>query len=126
MYFSTAADAWEGDSGGPCIYLAGSNTDCHVFKAAKRALYITLRHQHLTVDVLNEQDVAEGRLTKYARLYVTDPHVSLAATVAIAGWVERGGTLFATASAGLYDEGNARNAPMAALLGLDVWASGSG
>lgn len=43
MLFSTAADIWD--------------TADTVHKAAKRALYIALRHSHLSVDVLNEEDV---------------------------------------------------------------------
>ena len=125
LYFSTAADAWEGDHTTPCIYSNGGPTDvrCRVFKAAKRALYIALRHQHLSVDVINEADVSAkpGKpavLGRYKTLYIADPHVSSAATEAIAAWVSRGGTLYATASAGMYDEANAVNTAMMGLLGL--------
>ena len=61
-------------------------------------------------------------IAKYSTLYITDPHVSAAATAAITDWVAAGGTLYATASGGLYDHANAVNTPMQTLLGLQYFA----
>ena len=119
LYFSTADDCWS------AIAWPGDRQPGQVYKAAKRALYIALRHRHLKVDVLNEDDVVSGgRLAQYDTLYVADPHVSSAATKAIGMWVaEHAGTLYATASAGLLDESNAANPPMRTLLGLTAFAT---
>eukprot|EP01047_Picozoa_sp_COSAG01_P091336 COSAG01_NODE_22964_length_834_cov_0.912925_1_plen_224_part_01 len=124
VYFSTAADAWMGDRDGPCTYLPKAGTSCSIFKAAKRALVIALRQQQLTVDVVNEEDaVSRNTLAQYQTLYVVDPHVSSRATAAISAWVAQGGTLYVTASGGLYDEKNAQNAPMRELLGLSAFTT---
>ena len=107
LFFSTANDCWMDK----CTYLHHADAapalavvDCEVFSSAKRALYIALRHRHLKVDILNEDDVVGGILQSrgYKALYIADPHVSSRATTVIAGWVgQQGGTLYATASAGL-------------------------
>ena len=62
-------------------------------------------------------------IAKYSTLYVTDPHVSAAATTAIADWVAAGGTLYVTAAGGLFDHANAVNTPMQTLLGLQYFAA---
>jgi len=99
------------------------DASCTTFWAGKRGLYILLRHRGLRVDVINEDDVLDGpTIAKYSTLYITDPHVSAAATAAIAGWVAAGGTLYATASGGLFDHANAVNTPMQTLLGLQYFA----
>ena len=70
------------------------------------------------MDVVTEDDCVAGGLASYAALYTTEPHVTAAAAAAIAAWVAGGGRLFAAAGAGLLDEKNKTNAPMAALLGV--------
>ena len=67
-----------------------------------------------------------GSRSRYPTLYLADPHVSSRATAAIAAWVRRGGSLYATASAGVLNELNAPNRPMQALLGLDKFAAPAG
>ena len=105
------------------IHASDKDASCTTFWAGKRGLYILLRHRGLRVDVINEDDVLDGpTIAKYPTLYITDPHVSAAATTAIADWVAAGGTLYATASGGLFDHANAVNTPMQTLLGLQYFA----
>eukprot|EP01052_Picozoa_sp_SAG31_P011090 SAG31_NODE_621_length_13502_cov_18.057002_3_plen_515_part_00 len=112
MLFSTAADIWDKDD--------------TVHKAAKRALYIAIRHTHKSVDVLNEEDMtSNGTLDQYKTLYVMDPHVSSNVTAHIARWVTAGGTVYACGQAGFLDEGNANNDAMLQLLGLVAWTGSS-
>lgn len=105
LWFSEAADVW------------GDNRAS--FAAGKRTLCIAVRHQQLPLDVVVEEDALSGALKDYAVLYLTDGHVSRAASRAIAQWVEAGGRLFATAGAGMLDEFNRPNEAMRALLGID-------
>jgi hypothetical protein len=100
LWFSEAADVW-GDLRPP-------------FDAAKRCLYATLRRLQMPLDCVVDGD----DLKPYKVLYVTDAHVSRAGTAQIAQWVNGGGTLIATAGAGLYDEFHQPNEAFAALLGL--------
>jgi len=104
LWFSETGDIW-GDA-----FNSGS--------AAKRALYIAILHQQVPLDFIVEQDALDGTLDQYNVLYLTDRHVSRAASVQIAAWVKGGGRLFATAGAGMYDEYNKPNTVLRELMGV--------
>jgi len=106
LWFSETSDVW-GDSAPP-------------FGAAKRALWVAIRHAQAPLDVVVEQDALEGGLSRYRALYLADRHVSRAASGRIADWVRDGGTLFATAGAGMRDEYDQPNRALRALLPVDV------
>jgi len=108
LWFSETGDIW-GDNEGS-------------FAAAKRALYITIRNQHRPLDFVVEQDALDGTLNQYKVLYLTDQHVSQAASKKIAEWVNDGGTLFATAGAGMFDEYNQPNQALRELMGVNQTA----
>lgn len=104
LLYSDSADIWLSPVG--------------TFGAAKRTLYIALRHAQLPIDIVTEQDAIAGALNHYSVLYVVDQQVSEAAVTAIAAWVNAGGSAVFTAGAGLRNEFNATNAAAAALLGV--------
>lgn len=108
LYFSEAGDIWD------------NNRD--PFGAAKRTLYIAIRHQQLPLDVVVEADALDGALDRYKLLYLCDQNVSRAASAAIARWVSAGGRLFATAGAGMFDEFNQPNANLREFLGVRLIA----
>jgi hypothetical protein len=85
------------------------------FDAAKRCLYIALRHQQIPLDFVADGDELKG----YHLLCLTDANVSVAGSKAISKWVKTGGMLFATAGAGMFDEFNRPNKIMRELLGID-------
>ncbi len=101
LWFSEAADVWD-DNRSP-------------FDAGKRTLYIAIRHQQLPLDCVTEGDDLSG----YKVLYLTDAHVSRAASKVIAEWVNKGGRLFATAGAGMFDEFNQPNKVLRDLLSIE-------
>lgn len=101
LWFSEAADVWDDNR--------------HPFDAAKRCLYIALRHAQIPLDVVVEGD----DLKNYKALYLTDQHVSRTASHAIAAWVNAGGRLVATAGGGMFDEFNQPNKVLRNLLGVD-------
>jgi len=105
IWFSETGDIWHDNAGS--------------FAAAKRALYISILHQQLPLDVVVEQDALDGTLDGYKVLYLTDAHVSQAASTKIADWVRNGGQLFATAGAGMFDEYNRPNIALRGLLGVE-------
>ena len=109
LWFSEAADVWADNEGS--------------FGAAKRGLYVTILGQQLPLDIVVEQDALDGTLNQYKVLYLTDRHVSRAASTRIAMWVENGGKLFATAGAGMFDEYSQPNTAIRKLLGVEVTAS---
>jgi hypothetical protein len=108
LWFSETGDVWEDSRGS--------------FAPAKRALYTAIRHHQVPLDFVVEPDALDGTLGRYRVLYLTDAHVSRAASEKIAVWVEQGGTLFATAGAGMFDEYNQPNKALRALLGVEQTA----
>jgi hypothetical protein len=100
LWFSEAADVW--------------NDNRPPFGAAKRTLYIAARHQQLPLDMVVEGD----DLSNYKLIYLTDRHVSRAASKRLAEWVNNGGHLFATAGAGMRDEMDRPNEIIMDLLGV--------
>ena len=113
LWCSDAFDIW-GPATPPNQYGKHHNT----FLSAKRALFIALLHAELTVDIVVEADIGPV-LDSYKMIVLADTHVSDAAAAALSKWVDAGGTLVATAGAGLQNEFNSSNTEMAALLGLD-------
>jgi hypothetical protein len=83
-----------------------------------RTLYLALKHAELPVDIVVEDDCVSGLLKHYDVLYVTMPHLTDEAAGATAAWVETGGTVFATASAGLKNEADVENKAFSTLLGV--------
>jgi hypothetical protein len=101
LWFSEAGDLWN-DNRAP-------------FDAAKRCLYIAIRHQQIPLDVIVEED----NLSDYQLIYLADQHVTRSAARALADWVRSGGRLFATGGAGMFDELNQPNGIMRELFGID-------
>jgi hypothetical protein len=108
LWFSQTGDIWK-DNDSP-------------FDAAKRSLYLAIRHQELPLDVVVDGD----DLSAYKILYLADKHVARTASKAIADWVRAGGRLFATAGAGMFDEFNEPNMVLRDLLGVEQleWIKG--
>ncbi|MBY0523283.1 MAG: beta-galactosidase trimerization domain-containing protein [Gemmataceae bacterium] len=101
LWFSEAADVWD-DNRAP-------------YDAHKRCMYLAIRHQQVPLDMVVEGDDLKG----YKLLYLTDRHISRAASKAIAEWVSNGGKLVATAGAGMWDEFNQPNKTLRELLGVE-------
>jgi hypothetical protein len=101
LWFSETGDIWK-DNESP-------------FDAAKRSLYLAIRHQELPLDVVVDGD----DLRAYKVLYLADKHVSRAGSKAISDWVRSGGHLLATAGAGMFNEFNQPNTALRELLGVE-------
>jgi hypothetical protein len=113
MWCSDAFDIW-GPATPPNQYGEHQNT----FLAAKRALFIAMLHAELAVDIVVEADIGKV-LDTYKLIVLVDTHVSDLAAAALDKWVRAGGTLLATAGAGMHNEFNATSTTMPALLGVD-------
>ena len=81
-------------------------------------VYLALRHAHIPVDVLSEQQLAEGKLARYKAIYVPGPHLHHAAANSLFGWVKEGGTLWTDATGLSRDEANQLAPLVNSLLGL--------
>ena len=83
--------------------------------AAKRSLYIALKHRQITVDVVTEEDLeAPAVLSRYKVLYIVDRHVRTSAAHALQLWLEGGGTLVSSVNGAMLDESNASSALVSA------------
>eukprot|EP01051_Picozoa_sp_SAG22_P014423 SAG22_NODE_1750_length_3660_cov_2.073013_2_plen_154_part_00 len=103
IMYSNSADTW----GSPVTTSQG---------AAKRTLYVMLRHLGLATDVVTEDDCVAGHLNHYGALFVVDAQVSEAAVAGIGAWAKAGGQAFITSGGGMLNEFNHSNFAMAALL----------
>ena len=104
ILYSESADIWLSPVGTP--------------GAAKRSLYLALRHAQIPIDVVNEEDCTRGSLNHYAVLFIVDPQVSEEAVTAIGAWVNTGGHVYVTAGGAQLNEANQTNVAMNKLTGI--------
>jgi hypothetical protein len=85
----------------------GKATDLGItaFEDAKW-VYLALAHAHIPVDVLSEQQLADGKLAQYKVIYVVGPNLRRDAAARLQHWVRDGGTLWTDAIGLSRDEAN--------------------
>jgi hypothetical protein len=83
--------------------------------------YIALLHAGIPVDIVGDEEVADGRFArrKYKALYVVNESIPTAALTAIEDWVKKGGRLWAAGWAGMRDEYNESSTLWDELLGAN-------
>ena len=81
-------------------------------------VYLALAHAHIPVDVLSEQQLAEGKLDHYKAIYVPGTHLHHDAARQLKTWVEAGGLLWTDALGLSRDEANQPTPALAGLLKL--------
>jgi len=81
-------------------------------------VYLSLRHAHVPVDVLSEQQLAEGNLGRYKVLYIVGPNLRRDAAEQVARWVRGGGVLWTDALGLARDEADQTAAISTEVLGL--------
>lgn len=79
--------------------------DITAFENAKW-VYLALRHAHVPVDIVSEQQLAEGHLDRYKTIYIPGPNLRGDAAAKIGEWVRAGGLLWTDAGGVAYDEAN--------------------
>eukprot|EP01051_Picozoa_sp_SAG22_P003128 SAG22_NODE_149_length_17456_cov_5.058363_3_plen_445_part_00 len=89
------------------------------FGSARQALFLALLHTGIELDLVLEEDTVgvAPALDQYSVLFVADPNLAKGAATGIEKWVRRGGTVFATAGGGAWDEFNRTSTAFAELLG---------
>lgn len=105
----------------------GKATDLQVtaFEDAKW-VYLALAHAHVPVDILSEQQVAEGKLGAYKVAYIVGPNLRKDATAQVRAWLTAGGLLWTDALGLSRDEANQ---PLNLIPGgrkLESWGSVEG
>ncbi|MFM8468489.1 MAG: beta-galactosidase trimerization domain-containing protein [Limisphaerales bacterium] len=81
-------------------------------------VYLALAHAHIPVDILSEQQLAEGKLARYKAIYVPGPHLRRDAAAQVKEWVRAGGSLWTDALGLAHDEANQPATAFAEVLGL--------
>ncbi len=89
-------------------------------------VYLALRHAHIPVDIMSEQQLAEGLPARIKALYIVGPNLRRDASAKVAAWVQAGGSLWTDAEGLARDEADEPNRAAQALLGerrspLEVW-----
>ncbi len=97
MLLSTTGDLWQANPSQPDF--------TNPYGMERTFLYLLLRHLHVRVDILPEEDLA-SRLAGYKLLLVTDTHIRREYVPALREWVRNGGVLYAGANALSFDEYN--------------------
>lgn len=69
-------------------------------------VFLSLAHQQIPSDLLIDEDVLKGELSKYKVLYIIGPNIEADVAERIAKWVKEGGVLVGTAGAGTRDQYN--------------------
>jgi hypothetical protein len=103
LLYSSASDTW--------------NTGQNLASGFDRMhTWLALTHAQIPVDVVHENEVADGFLKNYKFAYCSDPNLTRASAEKLRDWVQAGGTLILAAGAGQRDEFNRPLATLDALL----------
>jgi hypothetical protein len=94
-------------------------------------VWTALAHAHIPVDILSEQQLAEGKLGRYKAIYVPGTHLRRDAAAKLKEWVMAGGSLWTDAFGLARDETNQPATALAEVLGLgprqlEMWGSVEG
>jgi hypothetical protein len=120
IVLSVANDVWNNDAllakDPPVekLYHATLNVDSH----ERKALWLALRHAHLPVDLVTDEDLAKGVPDRFKTLYVVGDELLSAAAGPLRAWVEAGGTLVGIGGGGVLDEYRQPQPTLLALYGL--------
>ncbi|MHB9106307.1 MAG: beta-galactosidase trimerization domain-containing protein [Armatimonadota bacterium] len=116
ILLSRAADTWDTADLGGAGHLYGAKYN--VNNDERKALWMALRHAQYPVDLITDEDVAEGKLAGYKVLYVVGAEMLSSAVKPLADWVRAGGIVYATGGGGLLDEYHRDNTALYDVYGL--------
>lgn len=80
------------------------NQGCAWARTDRIYTFLALRHAHLPVDLVLEDDLTEGLLSQFRVLFLNGAHIRRAAVAPIRRWVEQGGLLYAAGPVAIRDE----------------------
>jgi hypothetical protein len=99
------------------IWSRATDPSLTTFENAKW-VYLALMHAHVPLDILSEQQLAEGRLDCYKVIYIPGTHLRRDSASAVREWVRAGGTVWTDANGLSHDEANQPATAMNEMLGL--------
>eukprot|EP01045_Picozoa_sp_COSAG04_P018302 COSAG04_NODE_1684_length_5957_cov_83.857631_6_plen_308_part_00 len=86
--------------------------------AAKRSLFVMLRHAQIATDVIVEEDMESGLINEYGLIFLSEAHLRESAAAALVQWVGNGGTLFGSVGMGMLNQFNDTSTALAQLYGI--------
>jgi len=116
ILLSRAADTWDTEDLGGAGGLYGAKYN--VNNDERKSLWMALRHAQYPVDLITDEDVAEGKLAGYKVLYVVGSEMLASAVKPLSQWVKNGGLLYASGGGGLLDEYHQHNTALYEVYGL--------
>jgi len=116
IMLSRASDTWDTADLGGAGHFYGAQYN--VNNDERKALWMALRHAQYPVDLITDEDVAEGKLAGYKVLYVVGSEMLAGAVKPLADWVRAGGVVFADGGGGLLDEYHRDNTALYEVYGL--------
>jgi hypothetical protein len=102
IMLSRAADTWDTEDLGGAGHLYGAKFN--VNNDERKAIWMALRHAQYPVDLITDEDIAEGKLAGYRVLYVVGSEMLSATVRPLKQWVRDGGLVYATGGCALFDE----------------------
>ena len=102
IMLSRASDTWDTENIGGSGHLYYSKYN--VNNDERKAIWMSLRHAQYPVDLITDEDVADGLLEPYKVLYIVGSEMLRAAAQPLKKWIENGGIVYATGGGGLLDE----------------------
>ncbi|MBW8040781.1 MAG: hypothetical protein FVQ85_12355 [Planctomycetes bacterium] len=102
IMLSRASDTWDTEDigGSGHLYSAKFNVN----NEERKAIWLALRHAQFPVDLITDEDIADGHLGTYRVLYIVGSEMLRAAAEPLMSWVKNGGVVYATGGGGLLDE----------------------
>lgn len=102
IMLSRASDTWDTEDIGGSGHLY--STKFNVNNEERKAIWLALRHAQYPVDLITDEDIADGRLSTYKVLYIVGSEMLRAAAEPLMNWVKNGGLVYTTGGGGLLDE----------------------
>lgn len=107
LLLSESTDAWDRITPGRADGLNPADEDDFpsiAYNLERKCLWTALRHAQVPVDIVVEDDLADGSLARYRVLFLAGDRLSRAAATGLATWVQQGGLLISMAGGGFRDE----------------------
>jgi len=101
------------------IWGRADGLDGTAFENAKW-VWLALTHAHIPMNILSEQQLAEGRLERYKVIYIPGTHLRRDAAAKVKDWVRAGGSLWTDAFGLARDEANQPATGLDEVLGLST------
>lgn len=95
LVYAHSTDAWTDTADG--LFMSNSGTE-------RVDLFLLLRHLGYPVDIITEDDVLEGRVDRYAAIFLTESHLKDGVLPALLAWTRRGGFLYAGAGSARFNQ----------------------